>query len=109
MSKADWGTKRLCQSCGARFYDLSRDPIVCPKCGAVYVPEAETRGKKRPSPAAEKKKRPVAPPPDAVVPEDEAALPADEAAEEEGEEPIEDAAELGEDEDFEEVVKPEEP
>ena len=108
MSKADWGAKRLCQSCGARFYDLSRDPITCPKCGAVYVPEAETRGKKRP-PAAEKKKRPAAPPPDAVVPEDEAALPADEAAEEEGEELIEDAAELGEDEDFAEKVEPEEP
>jgi uncharacterized protein (TIGR02300 family) len=32
------GTKRTCQSseCGARFYDLNRDPIVCPICGAVY-------------------------------------------------------------------------
>jgi uncharacterized protein (TIGR02300 family) len=34
----DRGTKRTCQnsSCGARFYDLARDPIVCPMCGAVY-------------------------------------------------------------------------
>jgi uncharacterized protein (TIGR02300 family) len=23
-------------SCGAKFYDLARDPAVCPKCGAVY-------------------------------------------------------------------------
>lgn len=32
------GTKRTCQSteCGARFYDLNRDPIVCPICGTVY-------------------------------------------------------------------------
>lgn len=32
------GTKRTCQSssCGARFYDLSRDPIVCPMCGTEY-------------------------------------------------------------------------
>lgn len=32
------GTKRTCQSneCGARFYDLDRDPIVCPICGSIY-------------------------------------------------------------------------
>ncbi|MEQ1577827.1 MAG: TIGR02300 family protein [Hyphomicrobium sp.] len=32
------GTKRTCQSdeCGARFYDLNRDPISCPICGSVY-------------------------------------------------------------------------
>lgn len=32
------GTKRTCQSseCGARFYDLNRDPIVCPICGTIY-------------------------------------------------------------------------
>ncbi len=32
------GTKRTCQSneCGARFYDLARDPIACPICGSVY-------------------------------------------------------------------------
>ncbi|MCJ2124435.1 TIGR02300 family protein [Methylobacterium sp. J-077] len=23
-------------SCGAKFYDLARDPAACPKCGAVY-------------------------------------------------------------------------
>jgi uncharacterized protein (TIGR02300 family) len=34
------GTKRVCQACEARFYDLSRDPIVCPSCGAHYLPEA---------------------------------------------------------------------
>ncbi len=35
---ADRGTKRTCQgtSCGARFYDLNRDPITCPECGAAY-------------------------------------------------------------------------
>nr|PZN85981.1 MAG: TIGR02300 family protein [Pseudomonadota bacterium] len=32
------GTKRTCQNpeCGARFYDLNRDPIVCPICQTVY-------------------------------------------------------------------------
>ena len=41
-TKADRGTKRTCQSgsCGARFYDLDRDPITCPVCNASYVPAA---------------------------------------------------------------------
>ena len=32
------GMKRTCQnqSCGQRFYDLERDPIMCPMCGATY-------------------------------------------------------------------------
>ena len=37
MAKPELGTKRLCGSCGAKFYDLSKDPIVCPKCDTVFV------------------------------------------------------------------------
>lgn len=38
MAKDARGTKRTCQSseCGSRFYDLNRDPIVCPLCGTIY-------------------------------------------------------------------------
>jgi len=36
VAKPELGTKRLCASCGAKFYDLNKDPIHCPKCGAVY-------------------------------------------------------------------------
>ncbi len=38
-TKAARGTKRTCQnsSCGARFYDLARDPIACPMCGTAYI------------------------------------------------------------------------
>ena len=35
--KAARGTKRTCQACEVRFYDLLRDPIVCPSCGALYA------------------------------------------------------------------------
>jgi len=37
-TKQDRGTKRTCQNgeCGARFYDLNRDPITCPVCGSPY-------------------------------------------------------------------------
>jgi len=38
--KALRGTKRVCHACAGRFYDLSRAPIVCPSCGAQYVPDA---------------------------------------------------------------------
>ncbi len=46
MAKPELGTKRLCGSCGAKFYDLSKDPIVCPKCGTVFqvvVPVSRAR------------------------------------------------------------------
>lgn len=37
-TKAARGTKRTCQNpeCEERFYDLNRDPIVCPICHEVY-------------------------------------------------------------------------
>ena len=34
--KASWGTKRTCQNCAARFYDLNKSPIKCPKCGREH-------------------------------------------------------------------------
>ena len=33
MVKPELGMKRVCVSCSTRFYDLSRNPAVCPKCG----------------------------------------------------------------------------
>jgi hypothetical protein len=39
--KAMRGTKRTCQACEARFYDLGRNPVVCPMCGADYTLPAE--------------------------------------------------------------------
>ena len=36
MAKPELGMKRHCLSCGAKFYDLNRDPILCPKCGAQF-------------------------------------------------------------------------
>ncbi len=36
MAKPELGAKRQCQNCGAKFFDLNKDPIVCPKCGATF-------------------------------------------------------------------------
>jgi uncharacterized protein (TIGR02300 family) len=33
MVKPELGMKRVCVSCATRFYDLSKSPAVCPKCG----------------------------------------------------------------------------
>jgi uncharacterized protein (TIGR02300 family) len=44
--KAEWGTKRICQSCGARFYDFQRSPIACPACGATFELETLQRARR---------------------------------------------------------------
>jgi uncharacterized protein (TIGR02300 family) len=51
LAKPDLGTKRLCGNCGAKFYDLSKTPIVCPKCETVFV-VAPVSSRSRPEPAA---------------------------------------------------------
>lgn len=40
VGKAELGIKRICPSCGTRYYDLNRMPPVCPACNVVYDPEA---------------------------------------------------------------------
>lgn len=62
-SRPDRGNKHTCQSCEAKFYDLSRSPILCPKCGVEFIepvrppptPRGSRRGwgKDRPEPVAE--------------------------------------------------------
>lgn len=65
VTKAELGTKRLCPNCGARYYDLNRDPIVCPRCGTAFEVAAVTRV--RPQTAAKA-------PPAAAEDEDEDAV-----------------------------------
>jgi uncharacterized protein (TIGR02300 family) len=46
VAKPELGTKRLCGACGAKFYDLNKETIVCPKCGTVFEAiAAVTRGR----------------------------------------------------------------
>ena len=97
MTKPEWGTKRTCQSCGAHFYDLRKDLILCPKCGATYDPEAVLKSRRS---RVIEKVTPVKPV------EEEAELPEVEADAEGEEEVIEDTSELGEDdEDVSEVIE----
>ncbi len=43
MAKPELGTKRQCLSCAAKFFDLCRSPIVCPRCQTVFQVTASTR------------------------------------------------------------------
>ncbi|MGE0415734.1 MAG: TIGR02300 family protein [Acetobacteraceae bacterium] len=62
MAKPELGTKRVCVSCGARFYDLTKSPAICPKCGTEQPLDqprlrrpagnvADDKRPKKPSPA----------------------------------------------------------
>ncbi len=110
MAKPEWGQKRTCQSCGCRFYDLTRAPIVCPKCGANVEPEVTFKVRRGSAAQAEAKiaapAAVLAPVADlevddlVVVDDDEEALAGDDDAAEDDESGlIEDASDLGEDDD----------
>lgn len=49
MTNPAWGTKRTCLSCTCKYYDFDRTPAVCPRCQAVFNPEAATRLRSDPS------------------------------------------------------------
>jgi uncharacterized protein (TIGR02300 family) len=68
LAKPEWGTKRICHSCGTRFYDLLRDPIVCPSCGSEFDPEALLRTRRSRSVVSEREPAVV----EAAAPEPEA-------------------------------------
>lgn len=88
MSKAEWGLKRVCPNCSTRYYDMKKNPPVCPSCGTVFDPENLVRSRR--GRAADKKAG------NAVVEEVIDDIPIAD-----GDEPedavIEDAEELGED------------
>ena len=67
MAKPELGTKRLCGNCGAKFYDLSKDPIICPKCHTV-LELAAVSSRSRPDSAAARAPAPV-PEEETVAPE----------------------------------------
>lgn len=109
MAKPEWGAKRVCQSCGARFYDMQKEPPVCPVCGTVFDPEVINRARRRPRPASAPVAKPEVDEEEGLAAGagkegDDAEAEEDAAAEDEEDSPIEDASELGED-DVSDVVE----
>lgn len=96
MAKPEWGMKRICPSCGARYYDMKKKTPVCPSCNTAYDPEQVMKSRR--GRAAVK----AAP---AEAPDDiEDVLP-DAGGDEAEEGLIEDAEELSDDEEEIEVEK----
>jgi len=46
MAKAELGLKRTCLSCGMRYYDFNRTPIICPGCQTEFDPEQVVRSRR---------------------------------------------------------------
>ncbi len=97
MAKPELGLKRVCVSCGTKFYDMARTPATCPKC-ATDQPAEQPRLRRASAniPEEKVKKRVVAP--EAEAEDVEIDVDADEA--------VEDAEELEDDADSidEEIV-----
>jgi uncharacterized protein (TIGR02300 family) len=100
VSKPELGAKRLCGNCGAKFYDLHHDPIVCPKCATVFLPPAPAPAPRRPAHRWQAPIAPAAVTKAAVVPLAEAEEPV--VAEEEAGEALDDAEVLAQESDAEE-------
>jgi uncharacterized protein (TIGR02300 family) len=66
VAKPELGFKRQCLSCGAKFYDLNRSPVVCPKCGTPFQAAPLTRA---PAPVAAARSQEDEPEVDAAGPE----------------------------------------
>jgi uncharacterized protein (TIGR02300 family) len=71
VNKPELGVKRDCPSCGARFYDLNKEPAHCPKCDHEFIPEALLKPRK-PRREDEEAVAEAAPKPAAEVPLDAA-------------------------------------
>lgn len=110
VAKPEWGTKRLCPSCGVKFYDLRRNPVTCPKCDSAYPTAPASKARrgavvkaKPPAAAVEDDKADAvvaaAGVPDAEDKDDEGRTGSDDKKADKGAGLIEDASELGEDKD----------
>ena len=91
MAKPELGLKRVCVACGTKFYDMTRAPALCPKCGTEQ-PAEQPKLKRAPAPPDDRVKKRAVP----------AEADADDIVEvdaEEGDEAIEDAEELEDDAD----------
>ncbi|HET7381265.1 MAG TPA: TIGR02300 family protein [Pseudolabrys sp.] len=61
MAKPDLGTKRVCPDTGRKFYDLNKTPVISPYTGKVVPIAAPTPPRARPEPAAAARPAPVVP------------------------------------------------
>lgn len=46
MANPELGAKQICPACSTKFYDLTRRPAHCPKCGNEFDPEEAIRNRR---------------------------------------------------------------
>ena len=46
MAKLEWGKKRICPSCGLKYYDFNKSPITCPTCNVEFDPDLYLKSRK---------------------------------------------------------------
>ena len=46
MSNPEWGIKRVCPSCGTKYYDFNKISIICPKCEFEFDPDLLLKSRK---------------------------------------------------------------
>ena len=46
VPKAEWGQKRICPSCGKLYYDMKKNPPVCPACKTPFDTENLLRSRR---------------------------------------------------------------
>ncbi len=111
MVKKEWGKKHFCTKCETKFYDMNKEVLTCPNCGADYKPEKKSgrRGPASSAPRIEPKTAPEQTTEEELI---DVELDDDLIAEEEEDQQsdsdpsiIEDTSDIGgDDEDIEEVI-----
>jgi uncharacterized protein (TIGR02300 family) len=46
LANPELGAKQICPNCQTKFYDLTRRPAQCPKCGNVFDPEEAVKSRR---------------------------------------------------------------
>ena len=46
MSKVELGMKRICPKCSKRYYDMKKNPPICPGCKTPFDPETLLRARR---------------------------------------------------------------
>ena len=101
MTKPELGNKHQCQNCGTKFFDLNKNPIICPKCGTVFHAVALSRVVQRATAVDDEEADPEAA-------ADIVSLQDVEAGEDKGTPDVDDEVELEDDEEVDETFLTEE-
>ena len=106
MVKPDWGKKLTCPSCGAKFYNMNKDPATCPKCETKVEAQPILKPRRQPAEAVKPKPKKVAVVADEIEDDDDPLLDDDDEdidIDDDDEDLIEDTSDLEEEDDVAEV------